>query len=102
MVGLGEDLQKCGGDDLGRLRELFMSKFFPASAMHVKAREFPDLWQGDMIVLEYVARFTEITRFAYDYVTTNLAKVRRFEDGPRLSIRGKIIGLLLQDMNDHG
>ena len=76
-----------------------MSKFFPASARHVKAREFLDLWQGDMTVLEYVARFTELARFADDYVATDLAKVRRFEDGLRLSIRGKIVGLLLQNMD---
>ena len=79
-------------------RQLFMSKFFPA-ARHVKAREFLDLRQGDMIVLEYVARFTELAHFVDDYVATNLAKVRRFEDGMRLSIRGKIVGLLLQDMD---
>ena len=52
-----------------------------------------------MTVLEYVARFTELTRFADDYVATDLAKVRRSEDGLRLSIRGKIVGLLLQDMD---
>ena len=28
-----------------------------------------------------------------------MAKVRRFEDGLKLSIRGKIVGLLLQDMD---
>ena len=28
-----------------------------------------------------------------------MAKVRRFEDGLKLSIRGKIMGLLLQDMD---
>ena len=80
-------------------RELFMSKFFPASARHVKAREFLDLRQGDMTVLEYMVRFTELARFVDDYVATDLAKVRRFEDGLRLSIRGKIVGLLLQDMD---
>ena len=37
-----------------------MRKFFPASARHVKAREFLDLRQGDMTVLEYVARFIEL------------------------------------------
>ena len=52
-----------------------------------------------MTVLEYVARFTELARFADDYVAPDLAKVRRFEDGLRLSIRGKIVGLLLQDMD---
>ena len=46
-----------------------------------------------------MARFTEPACFADDYVATSLAKVRRFEDGLRLSIRGKIMGLLLQDMD---
>ena len=68
-------------------------------AKNVKAREFLDLRQGDMTVLEYVARFIELARFAYDYVATDLAKVRRFMDGLRLSIRGKIVGLLLQDID---
>ena len=80
-------------------RELFMSKFFPASTRHVKAREFLDLRQGDMTVLKYVERFTELARFADDYVAIDLAKVRRFEDGLRLSIKGNIMGLLLQDMD---
>ena len=52
-----------------------------------------------MTVLEYVARFTQLARFVDDYVATNLAKVRRFEDGLRLSIKGKIVGLLLQDID---
>ena len=46
-----------------------------------------------------MARFTELARFADDYVATDLATVRRFEDGPRLSTRSKIVGLLLQDMD---
>ena len=50
-------------------------------------------------VLKYVAKFTELTRFADDYVTTYMDKVRKFEDGLKWSIRGKIVGLLLQDMD---
>ena len=49
-------------------------------------------------MLEYVAKFTELARFTNDYVATDMAKVRKFEDGLKLSIRGKIVGLLLQDM----
>ena len=30
---------------------------------------------------------------------SDMAKVRKFEDGLKLSIRGKIVGLLLQDMD---
>ena len=52
-----------------------------------------------MTVLEYVARFTELTRFGDDYVATDVAKVRKFEDGLKLSIRGKIVGHNLQDMD---
>ena len=80
-------------------RELFMSKLFSASVRHVKAQEFLDLQHGDITILEYVARFTELACFTDDYVATDLAKVRRFEVGLRLSIRGKIMGLLLQDMD---
>ena len=36
-----------------------MSKFFPASSRHTKAREFLELRQGKMTVLEDVAKFTE-------------------------------------------
>ena len=32
-------------------------------------------------------------------MATDLAKVRKFEDVLKLSIRGKIVGLLLQDTN---
>ena len=46
-----------------------------------------------------MAKFTELARFTDDYVATDMAKVRKFEDGLKLSIRGKMVGLLLQDMD---
>ena len=52
-----------------------------------------------MTVMEYMARFTELTRFGDDYAATDVAKVKRFENGLKLSIRGKIVGLCLQDMD---
>ena len=77
-------------------QELFMGKYFPENA---KAQEFLELKQGAMTVMDYVARFTELARFADDYVATDLAKVRRFENGLKLSIRARIVGLHLQDMD---
>ena len=62
-------------------RELFMGKFFPASARHAKALEFLELKQGAMTILEYVAKFTELAHFGDDYVASYMAKVRKFEDG---------------------
>ena len=52
-----------------------------------------------MTVMKYMARFTELARFGNDYVATDMAKVRRFENGLKLSNRGKIVGLRLQYMD---
>ena len=76
-----------------------MGKYFPDIARLAKAQDFLELMQGTMTVLEYVARFTELACFADDYVATDMAKVRRFENGLKLSIRGRIVGLRLQDMD---
>ena len=46
-------------------------------------------------MLECVAKFAELSCFPDDYVATDEAKVRKFEDGLKLSIRDKIVGLLL-------
>ena len=75
--------------------ELFMGMYFPTTTRHAKAQEFLELKLGGMTVMEYVAKFTELARFADDYVATDMAKVRRFENGLKLSIRGMIVGLLL-------
>ena len=47
-------------------QELFMGKYFPETARHAKAQEFLELKQGAMTVMDYVARFTELARFADD------------------------------------
>ena len=77
------DLETMTWDDF---RKLFMGKYFPVSARHVKAREFLELRQVTMTVLEYIARFTELAHFGDDYVAIDATKVRRFEDGLKLSI----------------
>ena len=76
-----------------------MSQYFSDTARHSKAHEFLELKQGVMTVMDYVSRFTELARFADDYVTTDMAKIRRFENGLKLSIRVRIVGLRLQDMD---
>ena len=76
-----------------------MGKYFPDTTRHAKAQEFLELKQGKMIVMDYVARFTELAFFPDDYVATDMAKVRRFANGQKLSIRGRIVGLCLQDID---
>ena len=78
---------------------LFMGKYFPDTARHEKAQEFLELRQGTRNVIDYVSKFTKLARFADDFVATDLAKVRRFENELRLSIRGRIVGLRLQYMD---
>ena len=46
-----------------------------------------------------MAKFTELAHFADDYMVVDTAKVRKFEDGLKLYIRGKIVGLLLEDLD---
>ena len=50
-------------------------------------------------MMEYVTKFIELAHFAEDYVAIDMAKVRKFEDGLKLSIRGKIVVFILQDMD---
>ena len=76
-----------------------MGKYFPDTARHAKAQEFLELKQGTITVMEYVDRFTELSRFVDDYVATDMVKVKRFENGLKLSVRGRIVGLRLQDMD---
>ena len=44
---------------------------------------------GATTVMDYVARLTELARFADDYVVTDLAKVRRFCKTREIPISGK-------------
>ena len=80
---------------MGRVSGAVHDKYFLETARHAKTQEFLELKQGATNVMDYVARFTELARFADDYV----AKVRRFENGLKLSIRARILGLRLQDMD---
>ena len=50
-------------------------------------------------MIDYVDRLIELAWFSDDYVATDMAKVRRFENGLKLSIRARIVGLRLQDMD---
>ena len=84
---------------LAEFQELFMGKYFPETARHAEAQEFLELKQGATTVIDYVTRFTELARLVDDYMATNLAKVRRFENGLKLSIHGRIVGLRLRDMD---
>ena len=62
-------------------QELFIGKYFPETARHAKAQELLEREAGATTVVDDVARFTELAVVADDYVATDVAKVRRFENG---------------------
>ena len=97
-MGLDHILQGLGDNDRADFHGLFMGKYFLAFTSNAKAREFLELRQGAMTILEYVARFIELTHFGDDYVATDATMVKKFEDGLKLSIWGKFLRHNLQDM----
>ena len=52
-----------------------------------------------MTMMDYVTRSTKLARFVDDYMAIDLVKVRRFENGPKLSSRVRIVGLHLPDID---
>ncbi|GFZ05260.1 hypothetical protein Acr_17g0008320 [Actinidia rufa] len=55
-----------------------------------KIQEFLNLKQGNMIVVEYNAKFMELSRYAPHIVSTESRKARRFEAGLRWNIKNKV------------
>ena len=84
---------------MSRVPWALYEQVFSATTRHEKAQEFLELKQGTMTVTKYMARFSELARFGDAYVAKDMAKVMRFENGLKLSIQGKIVGLYLQDMD---
>ena len=47
-----------------RFIELLDNKYYPRDVQRMKEREFLNLKQGRMTVMEYAARFNELSRFS--------------------------------------
>jgi hypothetical protein len=47
----------------------------------VKAREFLDLVKGGMMVIEYAAKFLQLSRFGMYLISNEEKKVKKFEQG---------------------
>ena len=73
-----------------RLTELLDNKYYPRDVQRMKEREFLSLKQGQMTVMEYAARFNELSRFALHQVNTEERKMDHFEQGLRGHIKSVI------------
>ena len=74
---------------MGRFQRALYEQVLSSVCQACQGPRVPRLAAGRHDSIGYVARFTELAHFVDEYVAIDLSKVRRFEDGLRLSIRGK-------------
>ena len=73
-----------------------MTNYFPEAVRIQKRAEFIHLVQRNMIVTEYVAKFTQLSRYAPNVVADEQIRVEQFQEGLRLSIRAQVAPLMLR------
>ncbi|CAL8089945.1 unnamed protein product [Prunus armeniaca] len=69
---------------------IFLEKYFPETMKTMKVREFTNLYQGDMTVGQYQAKFEELMRFSPYMIPDESAITKKFEEGLRLEVKEKV------------
>ncbi|MQM18575.1 hypothetical protein Taro_051570, partial [Colocasia esculenta] len=70
---------------------LFRAKFVPEHIQDRMEQEFLSLTQGPMTVLEYEARFAELSKYAPHIVTDERRKAKKFVMGLKPSLRTRLV-----------
>jgi hypothetical protein len=81
------------------IRLEFNRYFFPRVVQEVKAREFLDLVQEGMLVIEYAAKFLQLSCFGLYLILTEEKKVKKFERGLNSHIRIMMSYFDIQDFS---
>ncbi|MQM17455.1 hypothetical protein Taro_050427 [Colocasia esculenta] len=71
---------------------LFQAKFVPKHIQDRMEQEFLSLTQGSMTVLEYEARFAELSKYAPHIMTDERRKAKKFVMGLKPSLRMRLVG----------
>ncbi|KAL8115212.1 hypothetical protein AgCh_021877 [Apium graveolens] len=79
-----------------RFTELFLEKYFPNCLRNQLEVEFLELKQGERSVLEYEAKFKGLARLVPEYVSVEIQKARRFQQGLKPKIRRGVVALQLK------
>jgi hypothetical protein len=77
----------------------FNRHFFPRVVQEAKAREFLDLVQGEMSVIEYAAKFLQLSCFGLYLIPTEEKKAKKFEQGLNSRIRIMMSCFDIQDFS---
>ncbi|MQL69447.1 hypothetical protein Taro_001743 [Colocasia esculenta] len=72
---------------------LFRAKFIPEHIQDKMEQEFFSLMQHSMTVLEYEARFSELSKYAPHIVEDELRKMKKFVMGLKPSLRTRLVAL---------
>ena len=70
-----------------QLKALMDAQYYPRDVRRVKEREFLCLKQGEMSVMDYAAKFNELSRFAPNQVATEEMRIDHFEQGLRGEVK---------------
>ena len=84
----------------GEFDQIFQDKYFLES---VRDRMKADLLaprKGSTIVVEYERRFTELSRYVMEFISTEAKRAKRFEQGLWSAIQEKLVALKIQDYGD--
>src|SRR3954462_4842148 len=67
-------------------KTLFLDKYFPPTEREKKEEEFKSLEQGNMIVDQYLAVFTRLSRYFLELVSMEEKKACKFQKGLRCDV----------------
>ncbi|RVW66491.1 hypothetical protein CK203_066077 [Vitis vinifera] len=95
VMAVPEEMRVSLASFMLRDEELFLSNYFPEAVRIQKRAEFIHLVQRNMIVTEYVAKFTQLSRYAPNVVADEQIRVEQFQEGLRLNIRAQVAPLML-------
>ena len=68
----------------------FQEKYAPVVYKREKRREFIELKQGSMSVAEYGLKFTQLSVYALNLITSEEEKCQKFEEGLHYDIRNRL------------
>ncbi|XP_074337370.1 uncharacterized protein LOC141674559 [Apium graveolens] len=73
-----------------KFTEMFLEKYLPTYMQDQLEMRFLNHRQEDMTVAEYEVKFSELIRFASEYVKTGAKKAKRFQQGLKPGIRSQV------------
>lgn len=81
-------------------QEAFFEKYFPEPIRDQLEKDFMDLKQEGMTVIQYESRFDELSRYAPHIIDTEARRAKRFEQGLRPELKKQVVPHRLRDYGE--